>query len=67
LPARVTIDVPGLQERPVVEGVVTHVAPRTQGINDYQIYVNIQNQRTSDGQFLFREGMVATIEVLLPR
>jgi len=47
-----------------VQGIVTYVSPRSFGQNRYQIYVDLPNQVTSDGQFLFREGMVATVEVL---
>ncbi len=46
-----------------VQGIVTYVSPRSFGQNRYQIYVDLPNQVTSDGQFLFREGMVATVEV----
>ena len=47
-----------------VQGIVTYVSPRSFGQNRYQIYVDLPNQVTADGQFLFREGMVATVEVL---
>lgn len=63
-PARVTIDVPGMQEKPVVEGRVSHISPRSLGINSYPVHVDIKNQKTADGQFIFREGMIATIEIM---
>lgn len=63
-PARVTIVVPGVPDSPRVDGVVSYVSPRTQSRNVYQVYVNIKNQKLPDGQYLFREGMEATIEIM---
>lgn len=62
-PARVRISVPGMQDAPVVEGIVSYISPRSESPRKYPIHVNIANQLTKDGQYLFREGMEATIEV----
>lgn len=64
-PARVRILVPGVQEPPVVEGTVSYVSPRSDSPMVYPIHVNIENQLTPDGQYLFREGMQATIEIMV--
>ncbi len=62
-PARVTIEY--AKDKPeTVDGSVSFVAPRAVSPNRYQIYVDLPNRMTSDGQFLFREGMVATIEIM---
>ncbi|HUP78187.1 MAG TPA: HlyD family efflux transporter periplasmic adaptor subunit, partial [Pirellula sp.] len=61
-PARVTIYyAEGKGE--TVEGIVGYVSPRSMGINTYKIHVDVPNRLTADGQYLFREGMDATIEV----
>jgi hypothetical protein len=62
-PCKVTILLPGARQKPVVEGVVSFVAPRTKGVNIYPVHVNIKNQLLPDGQYLFRDGMQATIEI----
>ena len=61
-PARVTIFyAEGKGE--TVDGSVTYVAPRAQGINQYAIHIDLQNRLAPDGQYLFREGMQATVEI----
>ena len=64
-PATVTIYYAAAKSEKV-EGSVTYVSPRSFGQNRYQIYVDLPNQATPDGQYLFREGMVATV-VVTPR
>lgn len=64
-PASVTIYYAAAKSEKV-EGSVTYVSPRSFGQNRYQIYVDLPNQATQDGQYLFREGMVATV-VVTPR
>ena len=60
--ARVTISyAPGKSES--IDGTVSFVSPRATAANKYQIYVDLPNRLTPDGQYLFREGMTATIEV----
>jgi multidrug resistance efflux pump len=63
-PARVTIFVaPGKSE--TLDGKVFSVAPRQTGTNDqYMIFIDIPNRLTADGQYLFREGMKAAVEIL---
>ncbi len=62
-PARVTIEY--AKDKPeTVDGSVSYVAPRSVSANRYQIYVDLPNRMTSDGQFLFREGMEAKIEIM---
>ena len=61
-PARVTIEY--AKDRPeTLDGSVSYVAPRSVSPNRYQIYVDLPNRMTPDGQYLFREGMVARIEI----
>ena len=61
-PARVTIlYAEGKSE--TVEGSVTFPSPRAVNRNEYQIHVDVPNRLTPDGQFLFREGMVAIVEI----
>ena len=61
-PARVTIFyAEGKGE--TVDGSVTFVSPRAVNRNQYQIHVDVPNRLTPDGQFLFREGMVANVEI----
>jgi multidrug efflux pump subunit AcrA (membrane-fusion protein) len=61
-PARVSINfAPGKSES--IDGTVTFVSPRATAAGKYQIYVDLPNRLTPDGQYLFREGMTATIEV----
>ncbi len=63
-PASVTIYYAAGKSLPEpVRGIVTYVSPRSFGQNRYQIYVDLPNQVTADGQYLFREGMVATVEI----
>ena len=65
--ARVIINIaPGKSE--TIDGSVSFLAPRSMGTNvmganKFQIYVDLPNRLTPDGQYLFREGMSATIEV----
>jgi len=62
-PARVTISVAeGKSE--TIDGIVGFVSPRTVAPNKYKLHVDIENRLTPDGQFLFREGMNATIEIM---
>ncbi len=63
-PARVTIFVaPGKSES--IDGKVFSVAPRQTGTKDqYSIFIDIPNRLTADGQYLFREGMQAAVEIL---
>jgi multidrug efflux pump subunit AcrA (membrane-fusion protein) len=63
-PARVTIFVaPGKSE--TIDGKVFSVAPRQTGTNDqYMIFIDIPNRLTADGQYLFREGMKAAVDIL---
>lgn len=61
-PARVTIFyAEGKGE--TVDGSLTFVSPRAVNRNQYQIHVDVPNRLTPDGQFLFREGMVANVEI----
>ena len=61
-PARVTIFyAEGKGE--TVDGSVTFVSPRAVNRNQYQIHVDVPNRLTTDGQFLFREGMLANVEI----
>ncbi len=61
-PARVTIFfAEGKGE--TVDGSVTFVSPRAVNRNQYQIHVDVPNRLTPDGQYLFREGMVANVEI----
>jgi multidrug efflux pump subunit AcrA (membrane-fusion protein) len=63
-PARVTIFVaPGKSE--TIDGKVFSVAPRQTGTSDqYMIFIDIPNRLTADGQYLFREGMKAAVDIL---
>lgn len=63
-PARITIYVaPGKSE--TIDGKVFSVAPRSSTLEDeYAIFIDIPNRLTADGQYLFREGMKATVEIL---
>lgn len=62
--ARVTIFVaPGKSE--TIDGKVFSVAPRQTGTSDqYMIFIDIPNRLTADGQYLFREGMKAAVDIL---
>ena len=61
-PARVTIFyADGKGE--TMDGIVAYVAPHTTGINQYGITIDLPNRLTPDGQYLFREGMQANVEV----
>jgi multidrug efflux pump subunit AcrA (membrane-fusion protein) len=66
-PARVTIDIaPGKSE--TMDSKVMYVSPRTTTAeNTYEILVEVSNRKTQDGQFLFREGMKATVEIMQGR
>jgi multidrug efflux pump subunit AcrA (membrane-fusion protein) len=63
-PAQVTIYVaPGKSK--IIDGKVFSVAPRSSTLEDeYAIFIDIPNRLTEDGQYLFREGMKATVEIL---
>ena len=61
-PARVTIFY-AENKSETVNGTVTFVSPKTQMFNQYQLHVDLPNKLTPDGQYLFRQGMQATIEV----
>ncbi len=61
LPARVSIVVaPGKME--TVDGVVGYVAPKSEDGMRYKVWVDIPN-KVVDGHYLFRAGMLVTIEV----
>ena len=62
-PAKVTIFVaPGKSE--ILDGKVFSVAPRQTGTSDqYMIFIDIPNRLTADGQYLFREGMKAAVDI----
>ncbi|MEQ1829255.1 MAG: HlyD family efflux transporter periplasmic adaptor subunit, partial [Pirellula sp.] len=66
-PARVTIDVaPGKSE--TMDSKVMFISPRTViNKNTYEILVEVSNRLTPDGQYLFREGMNATVEIMQKR
>lgn len=61
-PARVTINY-AENKSETVNGTVTFVSPKSTYENQYQFHVDLPNKLTSDGQYLFRQGMRATIEV----
>ena len=63
-PAQITIYVaPGKSE--ILDGKVFSVAPRSSTLEDeYAVFIDIPNRLTADGQYLFREGMKATVEIL---
>jgi multidrug efflux pump subunit AcrA (membrane-fusion protein) len=61
-PARVTIKyAEGKSE--TVDGTISYVSPKSDGPNQYKFHVDLPNRLTPDGQYLFRDGMVADIEV----
>ena len=62
-PAQITIYVaPGKSE--ILDGKVFSVAPRSSTLEDeYAVFIDIPNRLTADGQYLFREGMKATVEI----
>ncbi len=61
-PARVTIKyAQGKSE--TVDGTISYVSPKSDGPNQYKFHVDLPNRLTPDGQYLFRDGMVADIEV----
>ena len=66
-PARITIYVaPGKSE--TIDGKVFSVAPRSSTLEDeYAIFIDIPNRLTADGQYLFREGMKATVKIFPDR
>lgn len=60
-PAKITIQLyPGARE--VVSGKVGFVSPVMDSAGNYVVWVEIPNQLVKD-QWLFREGMIATIEI----
>lgn len=64
-PARVTITVaPGIVK--TIDGVVGYVSPRTTDASGdtYYIWVEIDNELVGEGQYLFRQGMSATVEIM---
>jgi multidrug efflux pump subunit AcrA (membrane-fusion protein) len=61
-PATIKIQVaPGIFER--VDGVVGYVAPNSSIPNRYPFWVEIENRVLPDGQYLFRGGMLAKVEI----
>lgn len=63
--ARVAVQIaPGVKHE--VDGIVGFVAPRASEPDTYRMWVEIDNVRLPDGQFLMREGMKATIEIVSP-
>ena len=61
-PARVTIFyAKGKAE--TIDGIVNFVAPKTLAEYQYPVHVDIENRLAPDGQYLFRDGMNATIEI----
>ncbi|AMV34846.1 macrolide transporter subunit MacA [Pirellula sp. SH-Sr6A] len=63
--ARVSVQIaPGVKHD--VDGIVGFVAPRASEPDTYRMWVEIDNVRLPDGQFLMREGMKATIEIASP-
>lgn len=63
--ARVSVQIaPGVKHE--VDGIVGFVAPRASEPDTYRMWVEIDNVRLQDGQFLMREGMKATIEIVSP-
>jgi len=61
-PARVTISY-AKEKSETVSGTVTFVSPKSTNTNQYQFHIDLPNKRTPDGQYLFRQGMEATIEI----
>jgi len=61
-PARVTIFYASGKGE-TLEGSVGYVSPRATNIDEYPIHVDLPNRLTEDGQYLFREGMQADIEI----
>lgn len=48
-----------------IDGKVFSIAPRSSGaVDQYPIFIDIPNRLTADGQYLFREGMRATVEIM---
>lgn len=63
--ARVSVQIaPGVKHE--VDGIVGFVAPRASEPDTYRMWVEIENVREPNGQFLMREGMKATIEIVSP-
>jgi multidrug efflux pump subunit AcrA (membrane-fusion protein) len=63
-PARVTIFVADGKSE-TIDGKVFSIAPRSSGaVDQYPIFIDIPNRLTADGQYLFREGMKATVEIM---
>jgi multidrug resistance efflux pump len=61
-PARITITVaPGVLE--TVDGIVGYVAPNSRTVNNYPFWIEIENRLLQDGQYLFRGGMRAKVEI----
>ncbi len=62
-PAKVTISIVRGQNE-TIDGVVSFVAPQTTGIpNEYFVHIDVENRLTPDGQYLFREGMQAIVDI----
>ncbi len=63
-PARVTITIaPGLKGE-TIDGVVSYVSPQTAIEKDrYDVYVDVENRLTPEGQYMFREGMTVEVEI----
>lgn len=48
-----------------MEGRVLAVAPRsTADSSTYKVWIEVNNKQTPDGQYLFREGMTAAVEIV---
>ncbi len=63
-PAKVTITIAPELKGETIEGVVSFVSPQTAlQANKYDVHVDVENRLTPDGQYLFREGMEATVEI----
>jgi multidrug efflux pump subunit AcrA (membrane-fusion protein) len=61
-PAKVYVNVaPGVVEE--IEGTVGYVAPNAKLPNQYPYWVQIENKKLADGQYLFRGGMNARVEI----
>ncbi|XZE22006.1 efflux RND transporter periplasmic adaptor subunit [Pirellulaceae bacterium SH449] len=61
-PARITINIaPGVLE--TVDGIVGYVAPNSRTPNNYPFWIEIDNRLLRDGQYLFRGGMRAKVEI----
>jgi multidrug efflux pump subunit AcrA (membrane-fusion protein) len=61
-PAKVIIEIaPGVEES--VDGIVGFVSPSALSLNQYPYWIEIDNRLLPDGQYLFRGGMRARVEI----